>query len=133
MDFLCMIQILNKNNCILRITESQKLKYKIIIFVLEVSRSQHGRRLKVDWGKATYEWGEDKKLVWSGWRVMTMVGTKKPVLDMGSGRRLNNPQTTVTDGGQGEGRALVFCLDLADTTNKDMNIGGGAYLETLMS
>ena len=89
--------------------------------------------MKVDWGKATYEWGEDKKLVWSGWRVMTMVGTKKPVLDMGSGRRVNNPQTIVTDGGQGERRALVFCLDLDDTTNKDMNSGGGAYLEILMS
>ena len=89
--------------------------------------------LKVDFGKATYEWGEeDKKLVRSGCRVMTMVGTKKPVLDMGSGR-LNNPQTIVTDGGKGERRALVFCLDLADTINKDMNIGGGAYLEALMS
>lgn len=85
-------------------------------------------------GKATYKWGEeDKKLVLSGWRGMTMGGTKKPVLDMGSGRRLNNPQTTVTDGGREERRTLVLYLDLAGTINKDMNIGGGAYLETLMS
>ena len=52
---------------------------------------------------------------------------------MGSGRRLNNPQTTVTDSGRKERRTLVFCLDLAGTINKDMNTGGGAYLETLMS
>ena len=37
---------------------------------------------------------------------------------MRSGRRLNNPQTTVTDGGREERRTLVFCLDLAGTINR---------------